>query len=225
MGLGAAPCVDWDRDDGTHPRRTRTRPGLPSRACPPTDPPQLTHSIHLHPRTYAQLPPTNQPAIKTTVNGGARVVQTITVKNNGQTTAQALVLTTTPGADLPLIKGRLSIAQAHGTPKPTIASQSGVPTSTTFTIPAGKMLKATLAYKAANCLTLANPHLVNTFVSIPADTNGDCFITPAAGSVRLCLPIYRRGWLLFLLAWLVACLPFDPLFPIPFIHQPQPQHR
>lgn len=127
---------------------------------------------------------------KTTVNGGARVVHTITAKNTASTATSGLNLLTTTGTDLPLIKGRVGGVQA---PKPTVSynSQTGNAVSTAFTIPAGKTLKATFAYKAKNCPALANPHVINTWVQLQAGGN-TCYIAPTAGSVR----DGRDGWYL-----------------------------
>ena len=121
---------------------------------------------------------------RTTVNGNARVVQTITVKNTGTATAEGLNLFTTPGSDLPLIKGR--VAGVHSSPKPTVSydSAAGTAASTAFDLPAGKQLKATFAYKAAKCPELLNPHVINTWVQIADDGNADCYIDTTPNSVR-----------------------------------------
>ena len=120
---------------------------------------------------------------RTTVNGGARVVHTIKVTNTASTAASGLNLFTTPSTDMPLIKGR--VAGIHSSPKPTVSydSQAGTAASTAFTIPAGKTLKATFAYKAINCPAIANPHTLNTWVQLQAG-GANCYIAPTAASVR-----------------------------------------
>jgi hypothetical protein len=148
---------------------------------------------------------------RTTVNGNSRVVQTIKVKNNGMTAAAGLNLLTTPFADLPLIKGR--VAGVHSSPKPIVSynSGTGVATSTVFTLPAGKQLKATFAYKAKACPALANPHVINTWVQIAADTNPYCYKALPPMSVR-------DGRTLLLL---LSCPPCSsPSNPHPWTHSP-----
>ena len=155
---------------------------------------------------------------RTTVNGGSRVVQTITVKNTGMTTAMGLNLLTTPFADLPLIKGR--VAGVHSSPKPTVSYNSGTgfATSTAFDLPAGKQLKATFAYKAAKCPALANPHVINTWVQIALDADSDCYIATTPNSVR----DGRTLLLLLLLLLLLSCHPpcTSPSKPYPWTHSP-----
>ena len=104
-----------------------------------------------------------------------------------------LNLLTTPGVELPLIKGRFGgFKSNHSNPKPTVSynGNTGLAYTTKFTLPAGKQLKATISYKAANCPRLTNPHVINTWVQIKADANSLCYITTTPNSVR-----DTRSWL------------------------------
>lgn len=86
---------------------------------------------------------------RTSVKGGARIMQTITVKNNNAATT-SIKLETPFNTDNELIKGR---AKAPGSPTVTLSGTTSPVTSgtTELKIPSGKTLKATIAYRAKRC--------------------------------------------------------------------------
>jgi hypothetical protein len=119
---------------------------------------------------------------KTTVTGGHRIVQSITIKNNAAAAAGGLSFTTAFDADETFLKGN---ARIWGSAKPTVTASGTLVSSSVFSIPAGKMLKATVVWKAKNCPTIANPRLFGLLTVKATDANAACVITKPAISVRL----------------------------------------
>jgi hypothetical protein len=122
---------------------------------------------------------------RTTVTGGHRIVQSVTIKNTGAATATGLSFSSNYDSDETFIKGN---AKIFGSAKPVITANATQVTSSVFSIPVGKTLKATLVYKAKNCPTLAQPRpLGNLVVTIPADslTSTTCRATKAATNVQI----------------------------------------
>ncbi len=125
---------------------------------------------------------------RTTVKGGSRIVQTISVRNNNPGAAAGLAVGTgfTPAA-VSLIKGR---ARAPGGSKLELTRGTGAATNivstlpATLSIPAGKTLKATIAFRAINCPPTGTGNNVFGWgpaaVAIPGDAAGiDCTLTSA----------------------------------------------
>jgi hypothetical protein len=81
---------------------------------------------------------------RTTVKGGSRIVQQILIKNTATTAAAGLTFSTTFDADETFLKGK---AHVIGGSKPTVTATGTAVASSTFSIPAGKTLKATVASK------------------------------------------------------------------------------
>jgi hypothetical protein len=89
------------------------------------------------------------------VTGGQRIVQTITVKNNGANKASGLALYTRYNPENTLVKGT---GRAPGTKSATLNTEHvailgtlATTGSNKLSIPSGKMLKATISYKAKAC--------------------------------------------------------------------------
>lgn len=122
---------------------------------------------------------------KTSVRGGHRIVQSVTIKNNGATSATGLQFRSNFDSDETFLKGN---ARIFGSSKPTVTASGTVVSSSVFSIPAGKTLKATITYRAIRCPTLTQPRtLGNLVVTIPADslTATTCQITKSGTSVTI----------------------------------------
>ena len=130
---------------------------------------------------------------RTTVTGGNRIVQTISVRNNNARIAAGLAVSSAyTGADNQYVKGAAKVPGTGRITMNRVGATNVISTgATTFSIPAGKTLKATLTWTAVRC----PPAAANTFpwgparVSIPADTNAGCFVAsiPApTATVRRC---------------------------------------
>lgn len=147
-------------------------------------PKQSPHHTSWHPTHNSRIHALPPPCAQTTVTGGHRIVQSVTIKNNAATTANGLQFFSNYDADQTFLKGT---AKIFGSSKPVITANATQVTSSVFALPAGKTLKATLVYKAKNCPTLVQPRpLGNLVVTIPADslTSTTCRTTNAATNVR-----------------------------------------
>lgn len=112
----------------------------------------------------------------TTVTGGSKVTQTITVTNNNPTDVSGLVIRTTSTSDLPWWLSppykRHKSTMAKGT-KP-VLNENGATNgaiSTPFTLAAGRSFRAKVVYKANTC-PQASPVAVKTDLFISTDPNG-----------------------------------------------------
>jgi hypothetical protein len=120
---------------------------------------------------------------KTTVIGGSRIVQKIAIKNNAGAAAQNLTFASDFDDEyVTFVKGN---ARILGSKKPTISAEDTTVSSSTFSIPAGKTLKATIMYKAVRCPTSTDPtELGDLVVSVASDDDDDCKITKEPTDVR-----------------------------------------
>lgn len=139
--------------------------------------------------------PLSSPPAQTTVTGGHRITQQVTITNIGAATATGLQFLSNFDTNETFLKGN---ARIKGSAKPAVTAANNLVSSSVFSIPAGKALKGTISYKAINCPTLAQPRpLGNLVVTVPADANTatTCRFTKPATNVRyLAFIVYcRRG--------------------------------
>ena len=106
----------------------------------------------------------SKPIKRTSVNGGARIVQTFTVKNAGPNAAVVRLTQDTTLAPATLIKGTAKVAGSRAAPLTQPAGTVTSSTATGITIPAKKTLKATVAWKTPRCV---NPSPSTFTVGIP----------------------------------------------------------
>jgi hypothetical protein len=138
---------------------------------------------------------------RTKVNGGGRIVQTIKVKNTATTDAEGLKLWSFYNDDdNELIKGTARVPGAKAMaikpdgslPPLGLAVSSG---ATTFTLKAGKTLKATIAWKADRCPDADD----NVFkwgpgaISIPTDTAAGLCAKLGGDQVDVRFDKHRKG--------------------------------
>ena len=115
---------------------------------------------------------------RTTVNGGAKVVQTVTVQNTGAAVANGLVLSSTP------LDPVLTFLKGNTKPRTTVTAAGAAVTSTAFNLAAGATLKATITYKSQRCPAATAAHAVPIQVSVPADpTAVACFLAGPVATV------------------------------------------
>ena len=125
---------------------------------------------------------------RTAVNGGSRIVQTITAKNTATTAATGLWLATPYDATNTLLKGT---AKPPGSSAVALKQFAGPPNvvssgyTALITIPAGKTLKATIVFKAPNCIVGAATTATYAFGPAAVGYSTLCYASSGANPVQV----------------------------------------